>query len=58
MNQEDKLENVEEKGTCCVCGEPAELKCRHCGNYYCEKHYETVYMTGNCCSENEQIYNN
>lgn len=46
----------EAKETCCVCGESAEFKCRYCGNYYCDKHYQTVYLTGNCCSNNEKDY--
>lgn len=45
-----------EKETCCVCGEEAELKCPHCENYYCNKHYKTTVITGNCCRSNEMNY--
>jgi len=50
-------ETMEEKEQiCCVCGEAAKLECYHCKNHYCNKHYETTVMTGNCCSGNEKDY--
>jgi len=42
--------------TCCVCGEEATCHCSYCTNGYCDKHYETTVMTGNCCSDNERDY--
>lgn len=52
------------KGNCCVCQEETELYCSSCcytfggltPTYYCEKHYKTTVMTGNCCSESERFY--
>ena len=49
------IKNMNDK-TCCVCGEEAELKCGHCENGYCKKHYRTTVITGNCCSGNEKDY--
>jgi len=42
---------------CCVCGEDAKHHCGSCGCGYCEEHYKTTVMTGNCCSGNEKDYN-
>ena len=36
------------KETCCVCGQEAKYHCGSCENAYCDKHYETTVMTGNC----------
>ena len=47
-----------EKETCCVCGEEAKAHRTLCENAYCDKHYKTTIMTGNCCAENEKDYNN
>lgn len=52
------------KGSCCICGEETELYCKSCEDkeedfrlFYCDKHYQSTVLTGNCCSKNEQIYN-
>ena len=57
-----KREN--KKGGCNICGEETELYCKSCEDkeedfrlWYCEKHYQSVVLTGNCCSGNEKIYN-
>lgn len=44
------------KEICCVCGSNSELKCSDCGSTYCDVHYETTVMTGNCCRANEKDY--
>lgn len=44
--------------TCCVCGEEATMRCNYCENWYCDKHYNNVVMTGNCCRGNELDYKN
>ena len=52
-----KPNNIDkEKNYCCVCGEEASLKCSYCENDYCNKHYETTVITGNCCRDNEKDY--
>lgn len=51
-------------GNCCICGKETKLYCKSCAdpigeyepNYYCDEHYQTVVMTGNCCSGNEKLY--
>jgi hypothetical protein len=53
-----------EKGNCCVCGKETDLYCKSCEydwgernpTYFCEEHYQTTVMTGNCCSANEKLY--
>ena len=53
-----------EVGKCCVCGKKTELYCYSCCKtwgeftpmFYCDKHYETTVMTGNCCRGNEMDY--
>lgn len=53
------------KGNCCICNKPTEYYCKSCASdwdefdptYYCEEHYKTTVLTGNCCSGNEKIYN-
>jgi len=52
MSQEEN----KEKEYCCVCGEEAKYHCIHCETPYCEKHYKSVVMTGNCCNSNEKDY--
>lgn len=55
-----------QKGECCVCGKETEHYCGSCAKtwgestptWYCEKHYQAVVMTGNCCRENELSYQN
>lgn len=47
----------ETKEVCCVCGEFAEYHCGSCKTPFCETHYKTTVMTGNCCSGNEKDYN-
>ena len=65
-NTEKILED--EKGSCCVCNKYTKLYCGSCCEknddgskspvcYFCEEHYESVVMTGNCCSGNERLYN-
>ena len=52
------------KGECCICGKETELYCGSCAKtwgefdptWYCEEHYKTTVMTGNCCSGNEKDY--
>ena len=52
------------EGECCVCGKKTDLFCSSCEytwgernpTYFCKKHYETTVLTGNCCSDNEQLY--
>lgn len=54
----------ETKGKCCICGKETELYCGMCcidwgefmPTWYCEEHYKSVVMTGNCCRESEVIY--
>lgn len=41
---------------CCICGEEGQHICGNCENKYCDKHYKTTVMTGNCCSGNEKDY--
>ena len=41
---------------CVVCGSDATNECYYCQSAYCNKHYGTTVMTGNCCSENEKDY--
>lgn len=53
---------------CIICNEKATTYCPYCVDeydtaprfvpvsLYCNKHYETVVETGNCCYENERIY--
>jgi len=51
-------------GECCICGKETEHYCPYCSNdwgefnptWYCQEHYESVVMTGNCCRSNEQAY--
>lgn len=55
---------VGKKGKCCVCNEPTDAYCYSCAKpfgdfnptYYCDKHYKTTVITGNCCRDNELIY--
>lgn len=52
----------EEKGNCNVCGEETNLYCSSCKTedctiWFCDKHYQSVVLTGNCCSGNENLYN-
>ena len=56
-----EVEAEGEKGDCIICGEPTDYFCPSCAGedfkaWYCEKHYETTVRTGNCCRENELIY--
>jgi len=46
----------EEKKDCCVCGEKATSSCSSCECDYCDEHYQSVVMTGNCCRGNELNY--
>lgn len=56
-NQIEKVgSEKKEIETCCICREEAVIKCSHCDNPYCIKHYGTTVMTGNCCSDNEKDY--
>ena len=48
----------EEKETCCVCEKEINRKCGSCGVGFCNKHYTSVVMTGNCCIGSEQDYGN
>ena len=52
-SMEEKLEALE---NCCICGEKAGGSCSYCKNVYCNEHYKTVIMSGNCCSGNEKDY--
>lgn len=53
-----------QKGKCCICGLETELYCSSCANtygefdpiWYCDEHYKTTVMTGNCCRGNELNY--
>lgn len=58
------MNTPETKGNCCVCGKETELFCGSCSKtfgefdptFYCEEHYQSTVMTGNCCAGNEQDY--
>jgi len=57
------LNKIMKKGNCNICGEETELYCKSCEDkeedfrlWFCEKHYLSVVMTGNCCSGNEKSY--
>ena len=60
MERNEELMNMNTPDTeiekCCICYEPARLKCSHCDVPYCDTHYGTTVMTGNCCSDNEKDY--
>lgn len=63
MTLQNKIEE-QMNGNCNICGEEAKLYCKSCEDkeedfrlWYCEKHYQSVVLTGNCCSGNEKIYN-
>lgn len=55
---------MQEKKECNVCGKETELYCKSCSEtwgeftptYFCEEHYQSVVLTGNCCSGSEQLY--
>lgn len=54
----------QEKGNCNVCGKDTDLYCSSCSEtwgefsptWFCDEHYNSVVMTGNCCAGNEQLY--
>jgi hypothetical protein len=58
MNK-NKKKKIKEK--CSVCGKEAITYCPSCSytwgefdpTYYCQEHYESVVMTGNCCRSEE-----
>lgn len=60
MNKDNKT------GNCNICGEETDLYCHSCSEtwgefnptWYCEKHYHTTVLTGNCCRGNELLYEN
>lgn len=44
---------TDDYGGCCVCGEESVVRCS-CKTLYCNEHYKTTVMTGNCCRDNER----
>lgn len=58
-NKEKKIE-----GNCSVCNKKTEHYCSSCcetwgefsPTYFCEEHYNSVVLTGNCCRDNEILY--
>jgi hypothetical protein len=56
MMKKEQTKKEKEEKVCCVCGGKATSSCGHCQNLYCDKHYGTTVMTGNCCSGNEKDY--
>lgn len=55
------MKNEKETGECCVCGEITETFCPYCNDgwgktFFCEEHYKSVVLTGNCCRSNEMAY--
>ena len=53
---EEESKSICRYGQCCICYKPAELQCGHCNTPYCNVHYCTTVMTGNCCRGNEKDY--
>ena len=50
-----RLDKLNKDGGCCVCGEEAVARCS-CKTLYCNEHYKTTVMTGNCCRDNEREF--
>lgn len=58
------MNTKKKEGECCVCTKKTEMYCGMCANgsgefdpvFFCDEHYETTVMTGNCCSGNESQY--
>jgi hypothetical protein len=50
---------------CIICNKPTKLFCGECyegedeyKQYYCDEHYMSVVLTGNCCYGSERLYGN
>ena len=43
----------DEDETCCICSEKSKSHCISCDLAYCEQHYGSVVLAGNCCRGSE-----
>lgn len=41
---------------CVICGVKSIHDCCYCKTIYCDKHFASIVMTGNCCKMNEEDY--
>lgn len=68
MNQLQKVIIEESLAYCCVCDKKTKFYCPSCCEhnddgtispvcFFCEGHYKSVVLTGNCCSGNEEVFN-
>ena len=49
------------KGQCVICMKETEDYCPFCASdsepvYYCDEHYRSVVLTGNCCWQSEASF--
>ena len=58
-------EELQTSGLCIICGKETKQYCHSCSvnwdgdfepTWYCDEHFESVVMTGNCCRGNEIAY--
>ena len=55
------MNTKEKQGQCEVCGKETIYYCKSCSEndeptWFCEEHYKSVVLTGNCCSGSEKLY--